>query len=228
MAGFSPAICSESSAGAVSTAACVLKLKASAYVGPGASRRSSAFRHFLLCEIAQNVEKRDVTLLAPVRGDIARLIACSKTSMKQFLIAGLLLFVLLPIAGAQSTRMPEGAPIKTYVIVRPTIIAFFRHVTDPQMDKDPDMNEALGDFQLYAAQAGPKLRAAGIDFETASATRFKLEIGKHVRDFRAPKADVGYYFIAPGKEPHVEHGVMTDMDLIEAARKYFGIDSRSR
>jgi hypothetical protein len=148
--------------------------------------------------------------------------------MKRILSAGLLLFVLLPIAGAQSTRMPEGAPIKTYVIERPTIIAFFRHVTDAQMDKDPDMNEVLGDFQLYAAQAGPKLRAAGIDFETASATRFKLKIGKHVRDFRARKAGVGYYFIALGKEPHVEYGVMTDMDLIEAARKYFGIHSPSR
>jgi hypothetical protein len=40
------------------------------------------------------------------------------------------------------------------------------------------------------------------------------------------KIGVGYFFIAPGKEPHVEYGVMTDADLLDAARKYFGIAIR--
>jgi hypothetical protein len=35
--------------------------------------------------------------------------------------------------------------------------------------------------------------------------------------------DAGYYFIAPGKKPHVEHGVMTDEDLVDVARKYFAL-----
>jgi hypothetical protein len=139
---------------------------------------------------------------------------------------GLLLFGLVPIARAQGTPVQTPAPVQTYAVKGRTIIAFFRHVTDAEMERDPDVSEALGDFQLYASQARPRLLALGIDFEVASATRFKLRIGKHVRDFRARQADVGYYFIAPGKEPHVEYGVMTDVDLVEAARAYFSIDAR--
>lgn len=144
------------------------------------------------------------------------------------LSAGLLLFGLVPIAAGQSPPVQILIPAKTYAVEGPTIVAFFRHVTDAEMDKNPDINEALGDFQLYATQAAPKLRALGVDFKVASATRFKLRIGKQVRDFRAGKADVGYYFIAPGKGPHVQYGVMTDVDLVDAARAYFNIDARRR
>ena len=144
------------------------------------------------------------------------------------LSAVVLLFGLVPIAAVQSPSVQILAPIQTYAVEGPTIVAFFRHVSDAEMDKNPDVNEALGDFQLYATQVAPKLRALGIDFEVASATRFKLRIGKHVRGFRARQADVGYYFIAPGKQPHVEYGVMTDVDLVEAAKAHFSIDARHR
>lgn len=148
--------------------------------------------------------------------------------MKRMLSAGVLLIGLVPIAGVQSSPVQNLGPVQTYAVKGPTIVAFFRHVTDAEMDKNQDVNEALGDFQLYATQAAPKLRALGIDFEVASATRIKLRVGKHVRDFRARQADVGYYFIAPGKEPHVKYGVMTDVDLVEAARAYFSIGARHR
>jgi len=32
---------------------------------------------------------------------------------------------------------------------------------------------------------------------------------------------VGYYFIAPGKAPHIEYGVLTDVDIVQAAAAYF-------
>jgi len=52
---------------------------------------------------------------------------------------------------------------------------------------------------------------------------FQTRTGAKVRTFQTGKAGVGYYFIAPGKEPHVEYGVMTDEDLLVVARKYFGV-----
>lgn len=103
------------------------------------------------------------------------------------------------------------------------IIAFFPPVTEAELDKDPDMNEVLGDFQLYASKAGPRLKRAGIDFEVASAARFKVKDGGEVRTFKAGKVGVGYYFVAPGKQPHVEYGVHDDLDLLDIARKYFQV-----
>jgi hypothetical protein len=37
---------------------------------------------------------------------------------------------------------------------------------------------------------------------------------------------VGYYFIAPGKKPRIEYGVVTDIDLLQIATEYFGVISR--
>lgn len=115
----------------------------------------------------------------------------------------------------------QKTPVPTFVIERPTIIAFCRPVSDEEMDKNPDANEVLGDFQLYASRVSRPLKEAGISFEVASAVRFRVKDGKAVRSFNTGKIGVGYYFIAPGKEPHVEYGVETDPDILEAARKYF-------
>lgn len=38
--------------------------------------------------------------------------------------------------------------------------------------------------------------------------------------------DVGYYFISPGKQPRVEYGVMTDDDLLHAAKEHFGTSTK--
>ena len=101
------------------------------------------------------------------------------------------------------------------------MLAFFPPVTDAELEKDPDTNEALGDFQLYAIQAGPKLKKAGIDFEVVSAEKFKIKSGAVVRTFNTGKIGIGYYFIKPGKQPHIQYGVMTDDDLLEAGSQVF-------
>jgi hypothetical protein len=48
--------------------------------------------------------------------------------------------------------LPFGAtPQKKPIIVNgPTVVAFFPSVTDAELSKAPDTNEALADFQLYA------------------------------------------------------------------------------
>lgn len=129
--------------------------------------------------------------------------------------------LLLLLAGAIVGQ--KAAPV-TYTVKGPTVIAFFRHVTDAEMEKDPDTNEALSDFQLYASQAAPKLKKAGITFEAASATAFRIKDGAHLRTFKA-KIEVGYYFVAPGKEPRVEYGVRDDHQIEEIAAEYFHISA---
>lgn len=115
----------------------------------------------------------------------------------------------------------QEAPIQTFVISRPTIVAFFPPLSEADLDKNPDMNEALGDFQLYASRAQAPLKKAGIDFEVVSAVTFNVKDGATARTFRTGKIGIGYYFIAPGKAPHIEFGVMTDDDILAMAAKVF-------
>lgn len=130
--------------------------------------------------------------------------------------------LLLQFAGAAVGQ--KAAPV-TYAIKGPTVIAFFRHVTDVEMEKDPDTNEALSDFQLYAAQAALKLKLAGIAFEVASTKAFRVKDGLALHTFKG-KIDVGYYFVAPGKEPRVAYGVHDDQEIVEIAAEYFRTSAR--
>jgi hypothetical protein len=137
--------------------------------------------------------------------------------MKALIVSALFPVFLLAAGNAAKE------PIQTFTVERPTILAFFPPVTDADLEKNPDTNEVLGDFQLYAARVGPPLKEAGIDFEVVSAVKFRVKNGAHVRTFRAGKIAIGYYFVAPGKEPHVQFGVMTDDEILELASKYFRI-----
>ena len=131
------------------------------------------------------------------------------------------LLTLFAVSTATGSCQNAGESIPTFVIQRPTIVAFFAPAK--QSDNDADTNEVLGDFQLYATRAHPHLEKAAIDFTVATTMSFKVRTGEKVRSFRTGKIGVGYYFIAPDKEPHVEHGVMTDTDLLDLARRYFGM-----
>lgn len=128
-------------------------------------------------------------------------------------VTATVLFAALPDVRAQERLIID--------VKGPTVIAFFRHVTDEELEKDPDTNEALSDFQLYAAQAREPMKRAGIDFQVISARSFRIRLGKTITNFQADKADVGYYFIAPDRKPRVEYGVMTDSDLMQVAKEYF-------
>lgn len=107
-----------------------------------------------------------------------------------------------------------------------TIVAFFPPVTDAELQKDADTNEALADFQFYAKRVREPLKKAGIDFHEVYAHSFRVRVGKTVTVFRPVKGDVGYYFVVPGKKPRIEYGVMTDADLLQVANEYFGQDSQ--
>jgi hypothetical protein len=130
-------------------------------------------------------------------------------------VAALIVCVLLcePIVTAQTAKL--------IVVSGPTVIAFFPPVTEKDLSEDPDTNESLSDFQLYAQRVRGKLHDAGIDFQEMYASSFGVKCGGKTKTFHPQKIQVGYYFVAPGKSPHVEYGVMTDADILHVAKKYF-------
>jgi hypothetical protein len=98
--------------------------------------------------------------------------------------------------------------------------------TQAEVNSDENAGEALGDFDYYVSLAEKRLQGAGIAIHVVNARSFQIRAGKMTLTFRPKKNEVGYYFIAHGKEPHIEHDVMTDEGILDAARKYFGIAIR--
>lgn len=103
----------------------------------------------------------------------------------------------------------------------PTIIAFCPPASEAELSKHPDINEALSDFQFYARAVRQPLEKKHIEFRQVYARQFAIRGGEQHTVISA-NGRIGYYFVTPGKRPHVEYGVMTDTDLLQAADKYFG------
>jgi hypothetical protein len=124
--------------------------------------------------------------------------------------------------------VPLGAEAKAKLIVvnGPTVVAFFPPATDAKLSNDPDTNESLADFQLYAKSARAKLNDAGIEFDEIYTSSFAVRCGEKTTTFRPKMAAVGYYFVAPGRSPRVEYGVMTGADILRAAAEYFQVASK--
>lgn len=132
----------------------------------------------------------------------------------------LTLAALILASSVFGTSQTDSATIPTFVIHRPTIIAFHPPVSAAESD-DPE-NAVLEDFQWYGMQFRQRRQSAGIQFHEAYVRAFRVRVGRTVTTFRPPKIKVGYYFIAPGKEPRVEYGVLTDDDLLRISSEYFG------
>lgn len=131
------------------------------------------------------------------------------------------------------SKIPESAQSPTqsdptFYIAKPTILAFFVPVSQTQPKEDAaDSNEALADFQFYGRQVLRPLAKTGVDYKELYASDFVVRLGDATTTFR-PAKGVGYYFVAPGKKPRVEYGVMTDSDLLDAAHNYFGPNDEQR
>lgn len=92
---------------------------------------------------------------------------------------------------------------------------------------DPDTNEALSDFQVYARALRPSLAKKGIDFQEVYTRSFKVKCGGAVTTFAPGDRVLGYYLIAPDRPPRVEYGVRTDTDLLQIANEYFAIEPQA-
>src|SRR5579884_171191 len=98
-------------------------------------------------------------------------------------------------------------------ITKPTLISFFLNFTDKQVEKEG--NEALADFVFYLPYAEDKLRAAGVEVHAVFKVKsFQVKTGRRWRTVR-PITDVGYYFIAPGREPEIELGVEDTESILD-------------
>src|SRR5579862_3709122 len=119
----------------------------------------------------------------------------------------------LPLAFlALSFSVPAAEPT-AFVVRRPTIVAFFPPFTQADLEADPDMNESMSDFQTYTERVREPFRKAGVDFHEVYALSFRIRIGAKLTTFRPGKTKAGYYFVVPGKKPHIEYGITTDSDL---------------
>ncbi len=119
---------------------------------------------------------------------------------------------------AQTT--PDNSPV--YVLRRSTVLAFFVGA-DHAREIDANGNETLSDFQIYTYQAKAPLKKMGIDLLDTIAPAFRIRFGAKDKDtMLRPAQSVGFYFLAPGREPRVEYGVRTDDQLVAIAREYFG------
>lgn len=115
-----------------------------------------------------------------------------------------------------------GGPADSVIEVRgPTVIAFFR-----QSEAEDGEPEPLGDFQFYAAQAQAPLAKHGVAFHVIYPTgRIAVRIAGQRQTLR-PKVGVGYYFLAPGRRPRLQHGVVTDDDLLALVQRPLGVQVR--
>ncbi len=130
-------------------------------------------------------------------------------------------FLLATCSALKAQHVPQGPAIS---IQGPTVIAFYPPVSKGD-EANADANEALSDFQFYAGRIKEPLHKLGIDVQELYVHSFCIRVDHPIVAF-LPKSDVGYYFIAPGRKPHIEYGVMTDADLIPVAKRYFGLDVR--
>jgi hypothetical protein len=112
-----------------------------------------------------------------------------------------------------------------FVITQPTLISFFLDYTDKQVKEEGD--EALADFVFYLPYAEEKLRGAGVEVHAVFKVKsFRVKVGRRWQTVR-PRASIGYYFIAPGREPEIEFGVEDTGNILDLARKYFKLPALS-
>jgi hypothetical protein len=133
--------------------------------------------------------------------------------------------LLLPILLCIPVSMMAAEP-PVFTVRGPTIIAFFTP-TQKDVDNNQDLAEVVSDFQHYLEEAREPFRKARITLREVYAPSFRLSFrrkpGAKTITFR-PEIQVGYYFIAPGKEPRIERdGVEPATGLFEIAHEYFGI-----
>jgi hypothetical protein len=123
----------------------------------------------------------------------------------------------LPAAGATARD-------STWVdVTGPTLIAFFPPEASALLDSGGDDATALDDFGYHLASATDSLRALGVRVVGVGSRTLHVVADRQTTHFRVPQdsAEIGYYFVAPGRRPLVAYGVLTDSELIDAARQHF-------
>src|SRR4051812_37099314 len=140
--------------------------------------------------------------------------------MKRFVL--ILAAASVCVLSSQLSRLFAAETPSIIAVKGPTVVAFFPPVTKAELEKDPDTNEALADFQTYAARVREPFKKSGIELHEVYTHSFQLRMGNTVTRFHPTKEQIGYYFVAPGKKPRIEYGVLTHVDLLDIAHEDFG------
>jgi hypothetical protein len=133
--------------------------------------------------------------------------------------AALLMFASLAVA-APPAKAPAASPTPAFIVKQPTIIAFFS--LKPGDLSDPDTKESYNEFRRYVSAARLRLARHGVKVEQAVAASFAVQLGTAKMRFTPVRRQCGYYFLAPGRQPQVAYGVISDDDIVRGAQRYFG------
>jgi hypothetical protein len=114
------------------------------------------------------------------------------------------------------------------VVRAPTVVAFYPGNASTAIDSTTDMATALDDFFYYFGPAQGSLEALGFQVTGIGSQTLRLVDGGKTIIFTVPKdsAELGYYFIAPGRPAVVYYGVQTGTDLVDAAKQYLRGNTR--
>ena len=117
----------------------------------------------------------------------------------------------------------------TLVVTGPTFVALFGNVTQEQVDADPNLAEALADFQYYVGGSVPALTTAGVAVHQVYVDSLRLRDGASASRPRAFASDsTRYVYLAPGREPRTLSSIATDIELLHTAADYFGLPALTR
>jgi hypothetical protein len=124
-------------------------------------------------------------------------------------------------------RRPDSPALvdSTTVLVQgPVLVAFYPAASQEAVDSSEDLATVIDDFSYHLSTAMDSLRALGITVTERPVGQIRLSEGGRAREFLPAKdsADVGYLFVIPGQPDRVQYGVMTNSDLVDAARHYLG------
>lgn len=120
---------------------------------------------------------------------------------------------------SDSARIADSTAIR---VRGPTLVPFFPVVTQAQVDSSDELSTVLDDFTYHLASARDSLTRLGFVIIDRPRGLVRIRDDNGSRDI-TPAADsayVGYIFIAPGRRDHLAYGVMTNSELIDAARAF--------
>lgn len=105
-----------------------------------------------------------------------------------------------------------------------TIIYFGPAQTELDVISGKDIDEALDDFAYYISRTDTTMRRLGIKTEYNTADVIEVPYGETQQIIVNRRVQsFGYIFTNGKKKPLIIDYVLTDLDLIELAKDYFGI-----
>ena len=129
----------------------------------------------------------------------------------------------LQAAAEPAPAPPQAERDSTWIdVVGPTLIAFYPASATTLIDSSSDDATALDDFGYHLASAHDSLRALGFRVVSVGSRTLHVVHGATATTFRVPRdsADLGFYFVAPGRDPVVYYGAQAEDALIDAAHAY--------